>query len=85
MEALAEEMFAGTLHEAIRDLLTAPESLSTALFGRTGVSRMLEEHRVGIRSHLDVLSELVTMERWRLLVERAHRLARAAEPVGART
>jgi hypothetical protein len=70
------ELFAGPLQSVIRDILTVQGSFGTELFGGRNLTRILDEHREGTVNHVELLGLLVTVERWRVLVEEASDLSK---------
>jgi hypothetical protein len=63
--------FAGPLHEYIRGLLTESQSIAVELFGRKGIEQLLDEHATRGHNHLVLLGQLVTIEHYRKMIERA--------------
>lgn len=69
------ELFAGPLQSVIRDILNVQGGFGTKLFGGKNFTRILDEHRDGTVNHVELLGLLITMERWRVLVEEASELS----------
>ena len=46
------------------------------LFGQEGMKRLLDDHNAHRKGHTDCLGSLITMERWRKMMQEAHRRAR---------
>jgi hypothetical protein len=66
VDELRTQVFAGPLADVVRDTLQSEGSFGLRFFGKKGLERL---------SDVDVLGSLVTMERWRVMVEEAHRRA----------
>lgn len=73
VEQLRAEAFAGPLASTMRDLLEVRGGFGEALFGADGINRLLDDHIHRRQNRLAVLGCLVTMERWRVMVEQAAR------------
>jgi hypothetical protein len=69
------ELFAGSLHSVVRDVLTVQDGFGVELFGRRNFTRFLDEHRDGTVNHVELLGLLITAERWRALVEESSELS----------
>ncbi|MEO5378151.1 MAG: hypothetical protein H7832_10285 [Magnetococcus sp. DMHC-6] len=59
--------FFATEAETVMDLMTAQESLTPLAFHRSGVLKMLKQHRAGKWNFARMIGSCLTMESWRLL------------------
>ena len=76
-DQLAEDLLAGPLMKTVREVLMSDGSFALGIFGRQGVELLLKEHESRIQNHLEVLGLLVSMERWRAMVQGVARVAAA--------
>jgi hypothetical protein len=72
------DAFAGPLAPLVREIVDVEGGFGRQLLGAQGLGRVLEEHRDQRHNHLEALGSLVTMERWRSMVEQAARRAATA-------
>jgi hypothetical protein len=77
-EIMCAELLAGPLGEVMHDSLLAQDSIARAIFSSEGLSKLIEDHRTGVRFELEVLGGLLSIERWRQLITEARHRAMAA-------
>jgi hypothetical protein len=70
IQALRSAAIVGPLLEVVREVLTTENSFAIEIFGRNGVELLLNQLVLsrGIK-HLDTVSRLISMERWRTMVQ----------------
>jgi len=78
MDQLAHDFLAGPLMETVRGIVMSEGSFALEIFGRHGVESLLNEHKSRRKNHTEVLGLLVSMERWRAMVQGVARDAAAA-------
>ncbi|MFQ6027523.1 MAG: hypothetical protein ACE5Q6_08530, partial [Dehalococcoidia bacterium] len=74
---LSSEALAGPLAGAVHEIVQRDGGFGDQLFGAAGLEGLLDEHRTGQHNHVGALGMLITMERWRTMIEKAYHLASA--------
>ncbi len=69
MDQLVHDFLAGPLMEPVHDILMAQDSFALNIFGRDGIESFLNEHKSRKKNHTEVLGLLVSMERWRTMIQ----------------
>ena len=77
-DQLAAAAFAGPLSSVVRDTLLAEDGFSRELFAPGGLAEMIDKHVAGQGNYLEVLGVLVTIERYRAMMEKTHQMAALA-------
>lgn len=71
MNQLVHDFLAGPLMEIVREVVISDDSFALKIFGKHGVELLLSEQESGTKNNTGVLGFLVSMERWRAMVEGA--------------
>jgi hypothetical protein len=68
-EELRADSLLGSLGDPIRDILAANNSISTSLIGRKGVDHLFGNNPHKRKTYAGLIGSLMTMERWKKLVD----------------
>ena len=69
IEQLRIDYLAKPLIDVVYDLMMSERSFARTILGRQGLESVLQEHQSHTKNHLNLLSSLIIIERWRILVE----------------
>ena len=69
MDQLAQDRLAGPLMETVRAILMSDDSFAMGIFGKHGVELLLNEQESRTKNRTATLGFLVSMERWRAMVQ----------------